>query len=97
MSQIRKLDDLEVYKESLLLAKEIFDLCKHSSLLREYSLCDQVKRSAMSVCANIAEGFGRHTTKDFANFLSISLGSENETIVFLDLIYLNLILNKLKN
>jgi len=86
---IRKLDDLEIYKESLLLAKAIFDLCKDKAIFKEYSLCDQIKRAAMSVCANIAEGYGRHTNKDFSQFLSIALGSCNETMAFLDIINLS--------
>jgi len=88
MTKIANLQDIEIYQESLLLAKEIFMLCKHPSLKYEFSLCDQIRRASMSICANIAEGFGRFTPKDFANFLSIALGSCNETIAFLDLIHL---------
>jgi four helix bundle protein len=40
----------------------------------------------MSIVANIAEGYGRHSPKDFAHFISISLGSINEVKAFLDII-----------
>lgn len=88
MSKITKLDDIEIYKESLILAKDIYTLCKHPKLKREYSLIDQIKRAAISVAANIAEGFGRNTKRDFAQFVSISLGSLNEVIAYLDFIAL---------
>jgi|SRR3989344_1435471 len=80
------LDDLEVYKESLLLVKHVVELCKNPLLRKEYWLCDQIKRAAISVCINIAEGYGRRTKKDFGQFLSISLGSCNEVVALLDVV-----------
>lgn len=86
MTEKLKLEDLEVYKEALLLVKEVFHLCTLNSLKYEYSLCDQIKRASASVCANIAEGYGRGTKAELARFLSIALGSNNETLAFLDII-----------
>lgn len=86
MTKITGLRDLEIYLESLKLVKDVFDLCKISNLAREYSLCDQIKRA--SVSANIAEGYGRRTKADFAQFLSIALGSCNEVVAFIDVISL---------
>lgn len=89
MVKISRLEDIQIYNEALLLTKEIFTLYKSKQLLREYSLNDQIKRSSVSVAANIAEGYGRNTKTDFARFLSISLGSANETIALLDVINLS--------
>jgi len=89
MTKITKLEDLEIYVESLALVKEIFDLCKSPLFKNEYSLCDQIKRAAMSVSANIAEGYGRQTKADFRHFVSIAIGSSNEILAFLDIIKLN--------
>jgi four helix bundle protein len=86
MTRIACLTDIEVYKESLLLIREVFELCKNPLLRKEYSLCDQIKRAAISIAANIAEGYGRKTKADFAHFLSISFGSVNEVIALLDVI-----------
>ncbi len=86
MTTIKSLNDIEIYRESLLLARDIYRLSKESVLNREFSLVDQIKRAAVSVPANIAEGYGRNTKKDFSQFLSIALGSVNEVITFLDLI-----------
>lgn len=48
-----------------------------------YGLTNQLRRSAASIGANIAEGCGKNTKADFANFLNISLGSSNEAEYFL--------------
>ncbi|OGM19584.1 hypothetical protein A2686_00445 [Candidatus Woesebacteria bacterium RIFCSPHIGHO2_01_FULL_38_10] len=85
---ITKLDDIDVYKDALNLAKSTFLLLEDKRLLKEYWLKDQVKRASLSVAVNIAEGYGRNTKRDFAQFLSISLGSVNELITFLDFISL---------
>lgn len=57
-----------------------------------YSLTNQLRRSAYSIPSNIAEGCGRKTQLDFANFLNIALGSANEVEYFIllakDLSYL---------
>ena len=89
MADSKTIEDIEVYKEALLLTKEVFLLCKHADLLREYSLCDQIKRASISVCANISEGYGRRTKADFGQFLSISLGSCNEVLALLDIVKVN--------
>lgn len=88
MNKVTRLQDIEVYQDALSLTQLIFILCKHRLLKHEFELINQIKRASMSVCANIAEGYGRYSRKDFANFLSISLGSCNETIAFLDIIHL---------
>jgi four helix bundle protein len=49
---------------------------------------DQLKRASISVAANISEGYGRNTKKDFGQFLSMALGSVNEVITYLDFLQL---------
>jgi len=44
----------------------------------KYALMSQIKRAAVSISSNIAEGSGRNTDKDFAYFLDVALGSANE-------------------
>ena len=89
MTEAKTIEDIEVYKEALLLTREVFLLCKNYNLKHEYSLCDQIKRASISVCANISEGYGRRTKADFGQFLSISLGSCNEVLALLDIIKIN--------
>ncbi len=76
--KIFKLDDIQIYQESIALVKEVYQLARELLLERDFSLVDQIKRAAISVSANIAEGYDRKTRKGFANFLSIALGSTNE-------------------
>lgn len=88
MTRITKLDDIEIYTDSLDDARKIYQLVRDKKLVKEYSLIDQIKRASLSIPANIAEGYGRNTKKDFSHFLSIALGSVNEVLVYLDFIHL---------
>jgi four helix bundle protein len=53
----------------------VYDLTKGERFARDFGLRGQVQRAAVSVMANIAEGFERQSRKEFRNFLSIALGS----------------------
>lgn len=86
--KITKLDDIKIYRDALNFARKVYTLSKNPVICKEYSLIDQIKRAAISVAANIAEGYGRNTREDFSQFLSISLGSVNEVITYLDFITL---------
>ena len=70
--------DLKVWQKSIELVKDIYFLVKKLPKEEIYSLTEQIKRSAISIPANIAEGSGRNTTKEFIQFLYISLGSASE-------------------
>ena len=84
--QVNGLRKLRIYQVALEGVRTIYTVTRENSLSRDFSLADQIRRAAMSVVANIAEGYGRGTTKDFANFISIAMGSSNEVIAFLDII-----------
>ena len=60
------------------LVVETYNLMRIMPKTELYSLCDQMKRAAVSVPSNIAEGQQRKSTKEFINFLSISRGSVAE-------------------
>lgn len=79
---------LRIYKDSLLLIKEIYDLIRISGKLnKDFSLCDQIKRAAVSVSSNISEGYYR-SQKVAKNYLSIASGSTNEVVTQLEIIEL---------
>lgn len=57
---------------------EVYKITEKFPKEERFSLTDQIRRSAVSVPSNIAEGAGRHTKKEFSNFLHISQGSLSE-------------------
>lgn len=79
MSTINSFEDLECWKCSRLLIKNLIDvLFKSSAFVRDFPLRDQMVRSSGSIMDNIAEGFGRDNRADFILFLSYSKGSCSE-------------------
>ena len=67
--------DLEVYKLSLDLVENIYQLTKRFPVSENFGLTAQLRRAAVSVPSNIAEGASRASTKDFIRFLNMSSGS----------------------
>ena len=70
--------ELKVWQKSIELVREIYFLCKRLPKEELYSLTDQIKRSSISISANIAEGSGRNSTKEFIQFFFFFLGSACE-------------------
>ena len=60
------------------LAASVYELMEAMPVEEKYGLTSQIKRCAISIPSNIAEGAGRNTNADFARFLDISNGSSNE-------------------
>ena len=78
-------EKFSVYKKSLEVAKEVDGLCKKAKGQEFNYLKDQIRRAASSILLNLAEGSGKWTKKDKANFYRISRGSAFECIAALDL------------
>ncbi len=68
-------ETLDVYQKSRELVKDIYLLLEHFPSYEKYSLCDQIRRSAISVPSNLAEGSGRFSIKERVHFVEISYGS----------------------
>lgn len=75
MSEIRTHKDLDVWKNSITPAKELYRLTENFPKEETYGLASQMKRAAVSIPSNIAEGAARNSTKEFIQFLYIALGS----------------------
>lgn len=71
-------DDLQVWKEGMQLVTTIYTITKLFPAEERFSLTDQMRRSAISIPSNIAEGHARNSKVDFARFLRIALGSCTE-------------------
>lgn len=78
-------EKLRIYQLALDGVERIYAFTKIKPIISDFSFIDQIRRAAMSVVANIAEGHGRGTEKDFAKFISIAIGSTNEVIAFLQI------------
>jgi four helix bundle protein len=78
--------DFQVYKDARTFYWEIVVITKRFP--REYwELADQMRRAALSVCLNIAEGSAKRSDKDFNRFLENALGSINEVVAGLDIAF----------
>jgi four helix bundle protein len=78
MATITKFEDIEAWKKGRTLKQALYRHSKQGELAKDYPLRDQIRRAAMSVTANIAEGFERGGNREFIQFLSISKGSCGE-------------------
>ena len=70
--------DLKVWSKAHLLALKVYKITKAFPKEEQFNLTSQIRRAALSVPTNIAEGAGKFSNKDFAKFLQIALGSINE-------------------
>lgn len=102
MSKIEKVEDLISWQKSKDLTIEIYKITKNNDFSKDFGLCNQIQRAAVSIPSNIAEGFGRGGNKEFLQFLSIAKGSlyelKTQLIIAFEIGYINEIeYNKLKN
>ena len=77
--------NLKVYQTSKILVKEVYLLMKKFPSEERYALCDQLRRSVISVPSNIVEGLSRTSDKEKHNFLNIAYGSLMEALCQMDL------------
>lgn len=93
MATFKKFEDIKAWQKSRIATKLVYEITVKNNFAKDFALRDQIRRSAVSVMANIAEGFGRRSSKEFANFLNIAHASAAETqshlYIALDLNYIN--------
>lgn len=92
MAGARSFEELECWQEARKLVTLVFTACKTGELSRDFGTANQMKRAAVSVMNNIAEGHGRRGSREFARFLDIAQSSSLEvksmTYILDDLDYL---------
>lgn len=71
-------ESLKVYQTSRSLVNEVYRLQKTFPIEEKYALGDQVRRAAVSITSNLAEGSGRQSLREKIHFIEISFGSLNE-------------------
>ena len=72
---MKDFEEMEVWRDAQDLAVDVY---QDFSAVKDYSFCNQIKRAAVSISNNVAEGADRGTTIDFARFLDIAKGSVGE-------------------
>jgi four helix bundle protein len=72
---ITRFEDLTCWQKARELMNYVFDLCEKERLSKDFGTKDQIRRAAVSVMNNIAEGFGRYSNKQFTTFLDYSNAS----------------------
>ena len=84
--------ELKIWKEAMEITKSTYKLTKTFPNTEIYGLTSQMKRAAVSIPSNIAEGAGRNSNKEFTQFLNIAIGSsfelETQMILAFELSYI---------
>jgi len=75
---VKNFEDLNVWKQARQLTQEIYRLTKTEKFLKDFGLRDQIRRAAISVMSNIAEGFERGGNQEFVQFLYVAKASCGE-------------------
>src|SRR5947208_5161292 len=92
MATFTRLEEIQVWKKARQLTKKIYEITANGDFAKDYGLRNQIQRASVSIMANIAEGFGRRSDREFANFLNMAHGSAAEVqshlYVALDLAYI---------
>ena len=93
MARLERFEDIDAWKKARALAKATYKITATGEFARDFGLRDQLRRAAISVVSNIAEGFERGGDKEFLQFLSLAKGSCGEVraqlYVALDQAYIN--------
>jgi|ERR1051325_3705651 four helix bundle protein len=92
MATFSRLEDIQVWQKARQLTKRVYEATWNGTFAQDYGLRNQIQRASVSIMANIAEGFGRRSDKEFANFLNMAHGSvvevQSHLYVALDLAYI---------
>ena len=79
MATFKRFEDIKAWQKAREATQLVYGASSKGLFAKDYGLRDQIQRSSVSIMANIAEGHGRRSDKEFANFLNIAHGSVAET------------------
>ncbi len=80
MSSIQRFEEIEAWQKARELARAIYACSAEGGFTKDFVLRDQIRRAAVSVVSNIAEGFERDGKGEFVQFLSMAKGSTGEIV-----------------
>ncbi len=83
--QALAVEDLAVFKRAYAISLDVHRASLRFPQIEQYALADQIRRASKSVCANVAEGFGKqsHSVAEFQRYLSIAIGSSDEMRIWI--------------
>ena len=83
--QALAVEDLAVFKRAYAISLDVHRASLRFPQIEQYALADQIRRASKSVCANVAEGFGKqsHLVAEFQRYLSIAIGSSDEMRIWI--------------
>ncbi|MGI8640651.1 MAG: four helix bundle protein [Pyrinomonadaceae bacterium] len=93
MATFKRFEEIQAWQKAREVTQMVYSISNNEKFAKDFSLRDQIKRAGVSIMANIAEGHGRRTSTEFANFLNIARGSaievQSHLYVALDMKYIN--------
>jgi four helix bundle protein len=78
MAEIKRFEDIEAWQKARQLVQAVYAMTSVGTFAKDFGLRDQIRRAAVSVLSNIAEGFERGGDKEFLQFLSLAKASSGE-------------------
>ncbi|HRH43157.1 MAG TPA: four helix bundle protein [Pyrinomonadaceae bacterium] len=78
MGKFSKFEEIQAWQKAKDATLAVYQITSNSEFAKDFGLKDQIRRASVSIMANIAEGHGRKTNVEFANFLNIARGSVAE-------------------
>ena len=78
MAKFKKFEEIQAWQKAKGVTLQIYQITADASFAKDYGLKNQIRRASVSIMANIAEGHGRKTNLEFANFFNIARGSAAE-------------------
>ncbi|PWT92841.1 MAG: four helix bundle protein [Blastocatellia bacterium] len=78
MAKVKKFEEIQSWKKAPSVTKKVYEVSRSGDFAKEFGLRDQMRRAAVSILSNIAEGFERGGDKEFLQFLAVAKGSAGE-------------------
>ena len=84
-----RFENLAIWNDAVTFASSVYEILKVFPKTETFALADQLRRAVVSISANIAEGSGSASQRDFANYISIALKSLHEVVSLLAVAHKN--------
>lgn len=78
MAKFSSFEEINAWKKAFEVTLDVYRISSNGAFSKDFGLKDQIRRASVSIMANIAEGHGRRTNSEFANFLNVARGSATE-------------------